>query len=197
MTAELVISVCASLPTHALIVGMRHSDAMAGSACCRWRRHAFKHHHAGPVQSSPDCVPLSRTVLSFDINESSFLFQLAWLTTGSVLWVLSMAEDEECVCEKAVLWTVEETETVVGPRLEGAVQHQIEAAWATARTSVILICDLPCSSLLSRSSTRLAKAKCQTLFFPHSVVQGKVIWLIFWGFMQKNKAVFSRLGVIQ
>lgn len=100
MTAELVISVCASLPTHAPVVGVRHSDAVAGTPCCR---HAFQHHHTGPVQSSPDSFPLSRTVLSFNINESSFLFQLAWLMTGPVLWVLSMAEDEECVCEKAVL----------------------------------------------------------------------------------------------
>lgn len=52
---------------------------------------------------SPDCLPLSKTVLPFDINEFSFPFQRAWLMTGSVLWVLSMAEDEEGVCEKAVL----------------------------------------------------------------------------------------------
>lgn len=51
MTVELVINVCASLPTHALIVGVRHSDTLAGTACCRWRRHAFQHHHTGPVQS--------------------------------------------------------------------------------------------------------------------------------------------------
>lgn len=90
MTAEPVRSVCACLPTHALIVG-----AMAGTACCR--RRASQHHHTGPVPS-PDRVPLSRTVLRCDINESSSLFQLAWLMTGSVLWVPSMAEDEECVC---------------------------------------------------------------------------------------------------